>query len=84
MLYEQDGDIATKIYHGGEDLWDLEVLVTATTYTTPAIGATLVVTDSLGDGEGSYFHVDEVSAVQAVGDAAKINLTISAAPDISA
>lgn len=83
-LLEQDGDIATKIYHGAESFWDLEILVTATSYTTPAIGDTLVVADSLGDGEGNYYHIDEVSAVQQVGDAARINLTVSAAADISA
>ena len=84
MLKDQDGDIATKIYHGVEQQITLEIVPTATTYSTPAIGDTIVVADSIGDQEGSYFHVDEVNDVQTIGDAARITLTCSSAPDISA
>jgi hypothetical protein len=84
MLKDQDGDIATKVYHGAEEQVTLEIVPTATTYSTPAVGDTIIVADSIGDQESSYFHVDEVNDVQTIGDAARITLTCSRAADISA
>lgn len=83
-LKDQDGDILTKVYHGAESIVTLEIVPTATTYTTPAVGDTLVVADTLGDQESNFYHVDEVNDVQTVGDAARITLTCSQAADISA
>lgn len=84
MLKDQDGDILTKVYHGLEQQVTLEIIPTATTYTTPSIGDTLVVADSLGDQESSYYHIDEVNDVQTVGDSVRITVTASSAADIAA
>lgn len=82
-LKNQDGDIATKVYHGAEAIVTLEIVPTATTYTTPAVGDTVIVADSIGDQESAYYHVDEVNDVQTIGDSARITVTCSQTADIA-
>lgn len=87
-IQDQDGDIATVIFHGIFEEAELEVVPTATTYTTPAIGDEIVVTDSLGDGataEGltTKYYLTGVVANQTVGDAARLTLSVKRHPDIN-
>ena len=84
VLKEQNGDIATKVYHGVEDQITLEIVPIAITYSTPTVGQTLAIVDIIGDQESDYYHVDEVNDVQTVGDSARITLTCSRAAAISA
>ena len=95
MLKEQNGDVATFILHGINETATVEIVPEATTYATPAIGDTLAITDSLGDGatsEGigsgsggtaSKYYITGVNATQTIGDAAKLSLTVKRFPAIS-
>ena len=82
-LKNQDGDIATEIWHGAQQILTLEILPTSASYTTPAIGDTIVIADTNGDQASAYFHVDEVNDIQVIGDAVRINLTCSQTGDIT-
>lgn len=88
QIQDQDGDIATIIFHGIFEEAELEVVPTSATYTTPAIGDELTITDSLGDGataEGltTKYYVSGVVANQTVGDAARLTLSVKRFPDIN-
>lgn len=74
---DQDGEIVTVVYHGGNSTAEAEIIPDSTTYTVPAVGDFVVVTDSIGDGESAYWKVDNVGDTQAAGDYVKISLSLS-------
>ncbi len=88
-LQDQDGDIATAIFHGIFEEGELEIVPDTTTYTAPEIGDALTIATTYGvddastGGLATKYYVTGCVANQTVGDAAKLTVSVKRYPDIN-
>lgn len=83
-LLDEDGDIVTWIASAEKAEITLEIVPDSTTYTTPAIGNQLSITDAGGDfGSGILTIVTAVGDTQVNTDTAKLSVTVKKYPSIT-